>query len=262
MGGVRWGMLTLIKKTLSTLQNEGITETLYKAARYPFKEDNRSAERRILSLDRIEDRFTEIYKSRYWSSGLASSGVGSTLAYTENLRRELPKLFEKFAIRSVFDAPCGDFLWMRKVVRASTIDYTGGDIVLPLIEGLQAKDTSGRVKFIHIDLTKEALPFADLMICRACLYHLSYADTRRVLENFVASNIPYFLTTTHKGNFQNSDITTGYYRLMNLFAAPYNFPRDVLFRIDDWKAPGPQVEMCLWSRAQVGDALAQFGTTP
>jgi hypothetical protein len=206
----------------------------------------------------IEERFTEIYKRRYWSSGKTQSGEGSTLAHTKNLRNKLPELFSAFSIRSIFDAPCGDLNWMKRVLRSNDLNYIGGDIVLPVIERLRAKYSDPKTKFIHIDLTRSAFPFADLMICRDCLFHLSFADTKLVLQNFVDSKIPYLLTATHKGNFQNEDITTGHYRLINLFAAPYHFPHEVQCRIDDWRTPHPQKEMCLWTRGQIISALGKW----
>ena len=114
---------------------------------------------------------------------------------------------------------------------------------------------------MHIDLISGKFPPADLMICRDCLFHLSYSDTRSVLENFVASGIPYLLTTSHKndGTIVNRDIQTGSFRVMDLFAPPYNFPRETLARIDDWVAPDPEREMCLWTREQVVAILGAFG---
>jgi hypothetical protein len=81
-----------------------------------------------------------------------------------------------------------------------------------------------------------------------------------VLQNFINSKIPYLLTTTHinDGKIRNKDIATGDFRLIDLFAAPYHFPMDVLFRIEDWKMPDPKREMCLWTREQIIYALGNF----
>jgi hypothetical protein len=205
----------------------------------------------------LEDRFTQIYKINYWGSNESVSGRGSTLELTSNLRNKLPGLFNKFSIRSVFDGPCGDFNWMNYVVEKADIDYIGGDIVLPLIEANRSKYANNKVKFIKIDLTKDELPSTDLMICRDCLFHLSYEDTKLVLNNFVRSNISYLLTTTYENNnsFKNKDIITGHFRSIDLFSPPYNFPKEILFKIDDWVAPEDPRFMCLWSREQVIEAL-------
>lgn len=216
--------------------------------------------RKIIHQLNLEDRFTQIYKINYWGNNESVSGRGSTLMLTSNLRNNLPILFEKFAIKRVFDGPCGDFNWMRHVVDATNIDYIGGDIVLPLIESNQSKYETQRVKFKKIDLTKDVLPEADLMICRDCLFHLSYEDTKQLLDNFVQSNIPYLLTTTYHNDtsFKNKDIITGHFRMIDLFSPPYNFPKEVLFKIDDWVAPESPRSMCLWSKDQIIEAIKIF----
>ena len=243
------------------MRSDGVGKTLVWLTKVPGALwRRRKMEQELFSLASIEQRFTEIYRKNHWRSEESVSGYGSTLAYTENLRKELPALFERFSIRSVLDAPCGDFNWMRHVLEAHPLDYTGGEIVLPLVQSLNEKYRNERTRFIHLDLTTGTFPKADLMICRDCLFHLSYEDTRRVLKNFVASEIPYLLTTTHvdRARFKNRDIKTGGYRMIDLFSPPYQLPRDVAFRVDDWLAPDTEREMCLWTRTQVAEALTKF----
>ena len=149
---------------------------------------------------------------------------------------------------------------MQHFLKDNPITYIGGDIVQLLIEAHSKHYQNATTRFIHIDLTKQDFPAADLMLCRDCLFHLSYADTKAVLQHFVASDIAYLLTTTHsnRSGFANHDIRTGSFRLIDLFAAPYHFPKDVLYRIEDWLAPDPKREMCLWSREQVIAVLANW----
>jgi hypothetical protein len=213
----------------------------------------------VLPLSSTEDRFTWIYKNNLWNSNESVSGPGSTLKYTENLRKELPNLLSDYSIKKIFDAPCGDFNWMKHLLPNIDVDYIGGDIVLPLIESLNVKYKTHNITFIHIDLTKDPFPKSDLMICRDCLFHLSFEDTKSVLHNFVASGIPYLLTTTHKINneFVNRNIPTGDFRVINLFAPPYNFPPNPLVSIDD-SMPDIERQMCLWSREHVSLVLSKL----
>ena len=60
--------------------------------------------------------FDNIYEMNYWRNCESLSGDGSTLNYTENLRKQLPNLIKAFSINTIYDAPCGDFNWMRGVV--------------------------------------------------------------------------------------------------------------------------------------------------
>src|SRR5215212_9991686 len=59
--------------------------------------------------------FDQIVAENYWRDPESLSGAGSNLRQTETLRRELPGLLSKLSIRSLLDAPCGDFHWMQHV---------------------------------------------------------------------------------------------------------------------------------------------------
>ena len=61
-----------------------------------------------------EKIFLKIYKNNYWGSKTSKSGPGSDLSNTRKIREELPKIIKKYNINSIFDAPCGDFFWMKK----------------------------------------------------------------------------------------------------------------------------------------------------
>jgi hypothetical protein len=245
--------IAMLRAFARTAARDGIGAAALKSVRYAV---NLKRTATILEARSIEDRFTKIYSENYWGDKESASGAGSTLKYTKGIREQLPRLFDQFAIKSVFDAPCGDFNWMPAVLAQRDIQYIGADIVKPLIDDLNTKHKDARTEFRHLDLTTQAFPLADLWICRDCLFHLSVADTLSVLRRFVESNIPYLLTTTHKGGeFQNVDIQTGDFRFIDLFAKPYCFPAEVLFRTDDYQAPEHPREMCLWSRAQIICAL-------
>lgn len=250
---------TALSKAKDYLQKEGLIATVVKVIKYPVNRlKNKRFEKEILSLKSNEDKFTWIYKNNFWSSIESLSGTGSTLKYTENLRNELPKLFKMYSIKKVFDAPCGDFNWMILVLNSVNIEYIGADIVKPLIDNLNDKYKSKKIAFMHFDLVKDVPPEVDLMICRDCLFHLSFQDTKSVLENFIKSNSTYLLTTTHKNmenSFTNRDILTGDFRCIDLFSEPYSFPADPLHVIEDWIAPDPERQMCLWTRDQVLMAL-------
>ena len=248
--------LAMLQAFLRMARKAGVRAACEKAFRYARNLHNTA---KILEASSIEDRFTTIYTDNYWGDKESVSGYGSTLRYTKQLREQLPAVLERFGIKTIFDAPCGDFNWMPSVLAGRDLNYIGADIVKPLIDALNAKHRADRVTFEHLDLTADPFPAADLWLCRDCLFHLSQADTKRALQRFVESNIPYLLTTTHKnaGEFQNVDIKTGDFRFIDLFASPYNFPTDVLFRTDDYHAPEQPREMCLWSREQILHALSK-----
>src|SRR6185295_16640264 len=80
----------------------------------------------------LRNIFTDIYLSNFWADAESVSGRGSTIARTEVIRTSLPALLESVGAKTLLDAPCGDFNWMRNV-DLSGIEYTGVDVVVELI---------------------------------------------------------------------------------------------------------------------------------
>lgn len=207
----------------------------------------------------MHDSFTRIYETNGWNNQESRSGPTSTLHWTVNLRKELPRLLHKFGVQRLFDAPCGDMNWMRKLLKEISVEYIGGDIVEPMIEQHKSDpELRERATFMLLDLTRDRLPSADLMLARDFLIHLSFEDTLAFMRNFAASDIRYLLTTSHinKGKFENRDIRTGSWRWIDLFQPPYNFPDDTVDQIFDGKNDR---YLYLWTRAQIADACERFG---
>ncbi len=196
-------------------------------------------------------------KANYWGNRESVSGDGSTLAYTHNLRQELAKFLRAFRVTSMFDAPCGDFNWMRAVDFPQNFDYLGGEIVAALVADNSARYAAPGRRFVPFDIAADVFPDADLWFCRDCLFHLPEASILAALTAFARSRIGFVMTTTHLNvaGFANADIAAGGFRLIDLYAPPYRLPREVLYRIADYVFPYPQRELCVWSRAQVAAAL-------
>ena len=213
--------------------------------------------RRILKLKSLERRFTEIFELNAWRDPDSVSGTGSSLDATKLLRSKLPGIFEELKITSIFDAPCGDFHWMKLILDSNEISYMGADIVSKLVDNNKLHYSSDKISFMKSDITESEFPKADLMFCRDCLFHLSFSDIRKVLINFVNSDIYYLMTTTHVNlsAFENSDIVSGDYRKIDLFSIPFGFPRDTIAEVDDWLEPEPERKMCVWTRDQIKNIL-------
>lgn len=205
--------------------------------------------------DNVEDLFTDYYRNRTWSGGKEEtvSGSGSTLKKTEVLREELPRLLQRRGFETVFDAPCGDFNWFRRVELGDR-RYIGGDIVKELVEENQRRYGSERVRFIHFDIVKDAAPEADVWFCRDVLLHLSYDLIFAFFENYLRSGIPYLLVSTYHKFPENLDIPTGAGRPVNLEIAPFNLPPPMDFAEDAIGGRRP-VRMGLWKREALQEAL-------
>jgi hypothetical protein len=179
----------------------------------------------------MEQLFTEIYKEGVWqvSQSESRSGDGSTLAQTEKIRSELEKIIVKYNIKSILDAPCGDFNWM-KHVNMYTATYTGGDIVKMVVDENNRIYRNGKRQFIHLDICKDVCQKVDLIICRDCLVHLSFEDGLKALQNFKKSGSKYLLITTFPNHTKNlEDVYVGSqkrglygWQPLNLSLPPYN----------------------------------------
>jgi hypothetical protein len=216
--------------------------------------------RSLVRADSLQERFTVIYKRNAWGSRESVSGSGSTLAMTEPIRISLPVLFKKFDIHSIFDAPCGDFNWMRRV-DLKGLSYVGADIVEPLVLDLQKKFSSSSVTFSFLDITKDPFTKSDLVLNRDCLFHLSYQDIFFTLGNFLRSGSKYFLSTSYDNNqvFSNSDIRSGGFRLIDLFSSPFSFPVNFHFQISEQgEGSLPPRSLYLWDQGQVQIAHANL----
>lgn len=204
-----------------------------------------------------EALFTQYYEQRIWGNEESYSGPGSTLSYTENLRSNLPRIIEEFQIKTMLDAPCGDFNWFREINHNLKVEYTGGDIVKALAVRNQAKFGDNATKFIHLDITKQALPKAELWMCRDCWIHFSNSDIKKALQRFLDSDIEYLFTTTHPDTKVNHNIATGEVRLLNLEASPFNFCKPIK-HIDDWVEGHPIKIMALWKREMIEGRIREI----
>ena len=192
--------------------------------------------------------FSSYYASGFWP------GPGSSLEYTESIRKEIPRVLRRLGMRAILDAPCGDYGWFRLMLLDPDLAYIGGDIVDELIATNQEKYGNPRTRFDVIDITRDRLPKVDLWLCRDCLFHLSTADIFSTLDNFLRSEIRYLLTTTHPDCAHNTDIPTGSFRLLNMEIPPFSFPEPIQ-RIDDWVEGHPVRQLALWERASIARVL-------
>jgi hypothetical protein len=209
-------------------------------------------------------RFRSIWRHNYWGAEESSSGPGSTLEQASNLISNFPYFLDKFGIKSLIDAPCGDFNWMNIAIKnAPKIHYIGGDVVPEIIQFLNVKYQIPNVEFRIFDITKDKFPISDVWLARAIFFHLSNRDIYRALENFVKSEIPYILTTNcvTELDHKNTDIKTGGWRSLNLKLPPFNFPAGTLWEIDDSKYPQPKMKLSLWTRSQVESILPGLNTS-
>ena len=194
-----------------------------------------------------------IYKVRgpFWADH--KCGSGSLLEHTATVREHLPIIVDTFNIKSMLDAPCGDFSWMHHVQFPQDLKYTGGDIVGRMIE--ENKSTYPNVDFVKIDVVNDTLPTVDLLFCRDLLIHLPCESIKKIFRNVLASNIKYVLVSSCV-NEHNNDIDHGQHREVNLERSPFLFPSP-LYTIDDTCRHVVR-NMLLWDAEQIAAVVDQW----
>ncbi len=213
----------------------------------------RSLVRARVPADKI---FTTYYRQNKWRGRESVSGVGSDPEHTRAIEARLPELFAEYAVTSVLDIPCGDFAWMQRVP-LNGIDYLGADIVAPLVQANSESYRREGIRFQRLDLIVDPLPRVDLVICRDCLVHLSFADARAALANIVASGSTYLLTTTFTDRAANEDINTGGWRPLNLRQPPFRFPKPRVLFSEEFDVPEYMDKAIgLWSISDLAPLLA------
>jgi hypothetical protein len=188
-----------------------------------FWDINSEYNRTAMAPSRTEKTFTRIYAKKGWDDGESRSGPGSGVARTAALRPRITKLLLDLGIGSILDLPCGDFNWMR-LTELPGIQYTGADIVAPLIQQNNLLYAGPGRRFLHLDMLTDPIPRSELILCRDGLVHLSFFDIAQALRSFNESGATYFLTTTFKAQVRNRDIGTGGWRRLNFELAPFCFP--------------------------------------
>jgi len=170
-------------------------------------------------------RFTEIYNKNLFNGTESRSGTGSNLDETIVIRKELPKLFKEFNIKTVLDAPCGDWNWMRKIDLSMIEQYIGADIVDEIININNKNYAKENISFKNINIIANTLPKVDLILCRDFLVHLTYEDIFIVVENFKKSGSKYLLTTSFPSfKYPNQNLVEiDIWRALNLEKNPFSF---------------------------------------
>ena len=206
-------------------------------------------QRQELSKLGLQERFERIYHTNLWSDPETRSGTGSSLDSTRVLREKLPDALRQLGTRVLLDVPCGDFTWMDHV-DLTGIEYIGADIVHSIVESNREQYASAGREFIELDLTRDNLPRADVLLCRDCLVHLSYANIAHVLENVRRSNVRYLLMTSFPGRGDNKDVEDGDWRPLDFEAAPFSFPQPVLTIVEECDEEGGSYadkSLCAWA---------------
>lgn len=195
---------------------------IVRALPQPMAEMLRGVKRAVINRKGSAAVFRDIYVNNEWDGTESVSGPGSTLAATENVRAVLPGLLFDLGVETLLDVPCGDAHWITTCLPAC-VRYIGGDVVTEIIDrNRKARPLFGT--FEVIDLVKDPLPAADLILVRDCFIHLPNHMVLQAIANIRRADIKYMLTTTFPNDPPRADIELGGFRPVNLSAAPFGLP--------------------------------------
>jgi hypothetical protein len=201
-----------------------------------------------LGTDNPKQVFTNIFRKNWWNNAESRSGWGAELKRTVSIRAELPEFARRHSIRTLLDAPCGDFHWMRRVQWPSDFKYIGADIVPDLIADNRCKYPG--IEFIELDILRDQLPNVDAWLARDLMIHFPDIAVRIALNQFRRSTIRYLLATTYPNARHNTDIKYGQVRHLNLCAPPFGLPQPFsILREDDDPSTGRVIGV--WRRSDI-----------
>lgn len=170
----------------------------------------------------LAQRFQRIHDTNLWGAPASASGLGSEMDATAVLRSQLPQLLARLGATSLLDAPCGDAGWIGNADLG--VRYVGVDIVPALIEPLRSRSGAQAGREYHLaDITRDPLPNCDVVLCRDCLVHLSFANIARAVENFRRSGAVWLVVTTFPELHVNHDCEDGDWRALNFQCAPFDW---------------------------------------
>ena len=181
----------------------------------------------LFSNEDIEATFTQYYENASWGRnehGEGYSGPGSQVSNTARYMKFLQDFVKKNKIKTIVDVGCGDWTFSQ-YLDWNGAEYTGIDIVKPVIEKNIKKFSSPKVRFIHSNGIEMDLPKADLLICKDVLQHLPDREIHKFLKQL--SKYKHCLITNDidpktksSENIELSDFTCG--RFMDLTKYPFN----------------------------------------
>lgn len=173
----------------------------------------RSDEARVDSV--LQSRFREVFTQNLWRDGVSRSGWGSNPSseavvqdrtfIVETVQHELSQ-----STLTIVDAPCGDMAWMPETLKLISqtyehVFYTGMDIVPEIISSNRDKmkllkqraGSKVSYNFRLLDISSQRLPSADVVLCRDLVNHLPMESVRKVLTNFLTSNVRYVILSNN-----------------------------------------------------------------
>lgn len=164
----------------------------------------------------LRERFAAIYDRNDWGS----SGVGAWPLNNLEYSAFLQSFIHRNAVSTVVDFGCGDWCFSR-FIDWTGLRYTGVDVVPELVE--HNRETFGRDNIgFEVFQSIDALPTADLLVCKDVLQHLPNFLVQQYLDE-LKSKFKYMLVTNDDAplGYLNMDIEPGGWRTLRFDQPPF-----------------------------------------
>ena len=126
-----------------------------------------------------------------WENEETECGYGSSRDFTQVLRVTFQRFLDRFKIKSIGDAGCGNLDWIKEILLENPeIEYTGYDVI--------RRPSWDKLVFDLriLDITKERVSSCDMIVCRDVFIHLPNTDVVKALSKFRDSQCKFLFSTT------------------------------------------------------------------
>jgi hypothetical protein len=190
----------------------------------------------------VEAVMTEIYNTWAWRSS-------TSLEKTAALRSHFPSAIQELEIKRIVDYGCGAAEWIL-ALDLSGIEYTGIDIVKPLITSLQQKYTTSTRQFKTGNIFSDAPEYADLWLLRdvCCLYPKS--DILQLFQRFLDSKSSFIAVTSVDTQRPYKKSVIGSCIQLNMRLSPFHMP-EPLTEIEDGEQWFCKKWLYIYNRQQI-----------
>jgi SAM-dependent methyltransferase len=182
-------------------------------------------------IEKMSEVFNEIYKKNKWGSG---SGAGSLPKHTKGYVNFLQNFLKDKQINSVVDMGCGDWQFSN-TINWTGVDYLGFDVVKSVIERNVNKYSDTNIQFELYSGNPEDLPYADLLIVKDVLQHLSKNSIDNFLKNIDRYKFCLITNCVNPfGETVNAEIQDGGFSHLDVQLPPFNIQATEVFSFTDY----------------------------
>ena len=188
----------------------------------------------------LEHQWNELYNIKKQQGHPALWAAGNAVQNAKNIIQEMPRIFKKYRIKTMFDIGCGNVAWMREA-NFTGVQYTGGDIVNDLVE--ENKMNFPDLAFMHFNIVEQIPKRYDLLFLRSVFIHLEIKDVLAAIRNIKQSGSKYIILNSHIGVEDNKETSCLMLKKRDFMKPPFGLPKP-LYSFDE---NGHGVcQICLW----------------